>query len=255
MYTINEVKKVQQRMLAMGKQIRDILERHQIPYFITYGTLLGAVRHHGFIPWDDDFDFCLFEESYDEAIEALRKELPQDDMFVEDEKSEPLYFHGWAHVKDLHSRTERGLFPSDGAYAHQGICIDLYCTKKIHEQEEVKYRLTEHLRYIERKKSKGLLPESEFIPRKQELEEKLSSELHRLASLKDLGRPMYCFFIFYDDRLFVDEAFPLKKYEFEDTYFFGPHNADALLTRCYGNYMELLPEDQRHFHFSNVTFF
>ena len=68
----------------MAVVIRDILESHNIPYFITYGTLLGAVRHQGFIPWDDDFDFYLFDDSYDKAIHALRAEMPVN-MFLEDE--------------------------------------------------------------------------------------------------------------------------------------------------------------------------
>ena len=127
MYTQEDVKKVQARLLEMAKAIRDVLEAHNIPYFITYGTLLGAVRHQGFIPWDDDFDFYLFDDTYDMAIEVLRAELPEG-LFVEDAKSEPKYFHGWAHVKDMNSYTECELFPQDGCYAHKGlvsICIEL----------------------------------------------------------------------------------------------------------------------------------
>ena len=54
-----DIKRVQKRLLEMGTVIARILEKHDIPYMITFGTLLGAVRHHGFIPWDDDFDIFL----------------------------------------------------------------------------------------------------------------------------------------------------------------------------------------------------
>ena len=113
----------------VAKVAKEILEKHDIPYFITYGTLLGAVRHKGFIPWDDDFDFYLLDEYYNEAMDVLRNELPHD-MFLENEDTEPLFFHGWAHVKDLNSVASCDLYPQDGHYAHHGISVDLYHTKR-----------------------------------------------------------------------------------------------------------------------------
>ena len=79
-----DVPRVQKVLFNMAVAIRDILEKNAIPYMLAYGTLLGAVRHKGFIPWDDDFDFYLFGDSYEKAIRCLRDELPAD-YFVEDE--------------------------------------------------------------------------------------------------------------------------------------------------------------------------
>ena len=70
-YTKEDIKVVQKELLKMGKAVCDILEKNQIPYFIALGTLLGAVRHQGFIPWDDDFDLFLFDNSYEKAINCL----------------------------------------------------------------------------------------------------------------------------------------------------------------------------------------
>lgn len=254
MYTQEDVKKVQKRLLEMAVVIRDILEAHQIPYFITYGTLLGAVRHKGFIPWDDDFDFYLFDDSYDFGMKTLKKDLPSD-LFLENEESEPLFFHGWAHVKDLYSRTECELFPDDGKYAHKGISVDLYKTKKIYEKEERVYRLKEHLDYLHRKYSVGILSQDEFINREHDINQKLIKEREILNNQLDLGREMYAFNLIYDDRIFVDEMFPLLKYKFENVEFLGPNKADVFLTRCYGDYMKLPPEDKRHPHYSQVEFF
>lgn len=54
----------------------DICERNGLQYFADWGTLLGAVRHQGFIPWDDDIDICLKREDYNRLIQILPQELP-----------------------------------------------------------------------------------------------------------------------------------------------------------------------------------
>lgn len=253
MYTLEDVKKVQERLLNMAVVIRDILEGHKIPYFITYGTLLGAVRHNGFIPWDDDFDFYLFDDSYNEAMDALSKDLPKD-MFLENWNSEPKYFHAWAHVKDINSYTECDLFPQDGCYQHKGISVDLYRTKRIREKEESVYRLSEHLAYLNRRHKVGLIDEESYNVRNEDIKAKLSNEKEILSQQEDLGKEMYAFSVIYNDRLYLDEVFPLKKYKFEDTYFYGPQKADALLSRCYGDFMQLPPVEKRHPHYSSVLF-
>ena len=82
MYSLEDIRRVQLRLLEMAVAIRDVLENHDVPHMITYGTLLGAVRHKGFIPWDDDFDFYIISEEYDDVIEYLRKELPANYTFM-----------------------------------------------------------------------------------------------------------------------------------------------------------------------------
>ena len=250
MYGPDEIKKVQQRLLEMAVKIAGILEKHDIPYIITYGTLLGAVRNKGFIPWDDDFDFYLFEDSYSEAMRVLRAELPAD-MFLEDEVSEPLYFHGWSHVKDMNSYVECDLFPQDNSYSHHGISVDLYKLSKVKKGHEDIHRLTEHIAYLKRKKSKGFLSEEDFELKAAELRAKL--DLLKASVSDDVdGWTWLSVFI---DWFEQDDLFPLRRYEFEGTSFYGPNKAEAQLTRRYGDYMSLPPVEQRVPHYSRVEFY
>lgn len=253
MYTQEDVRKVQMRLLDIAKAIKEILERHDIPYFITYGTLLGAVRHKGFIPWDDDFDFYLFDDTYAKAVECLKKELPAD-YFLENEESEPLYFHGWAHVKDIHSETKCELFPQDSSYAHKGISVDLYRTICMNESNYERYRAEEHLAYIERRRKHGLITEEDY---RQRQEKQLAAlELIKDKKPDETAKNIYSEISIYKNKgLYPDELFPLKQYQFEDTSFLGPNKPEAQLTRCYGDYMQLPPVDKRKPHYSEVIFF
>lgn len=67
---------VQTVILDIFKVVADLCERHQIPYYAIGGTCLGAVRHHGFIPWDDDLDIAIPIQYFDEFWEIANKELP-----------------------------------------------------------------------------------------------------------------------------------------------------------------------------------
>ncbi len=68
--------------MELLKVVMDICERNRLTYFADWGTLLGAVRHKGFIPWDDDIDICMKRKDYDKLIQILPKELPDGFMMV-----------------------------------------------------------------------------------------------------------------------------------------------------------------------------
>ena len=245
-----DMQRVHDVLLRAGKCTANILERHDIPYMMAYGTLLGAVRHKGFIPWDDDFDLMLFAESYSQAMDYLRAELP-DDLFLEDEKSEPLYFHAWAHVKDLKTKAVFSLFPQDNAYSHDGVSIDLYITQRVKKCELHNYLDGENYAYLQRRKQKGLITPEEFSTRMHKLNqsalfhEKCDDDHEVLALMTGYK----CKF------LEPDDVFPLRRYAFEDTEFFGPARAEAILTNIYGDFMKFPPDEQRIGHYSSVKFY
>lgn len=76
-FTISELmKRAWAAELEVLQVVSDICSRRQIPYFAEWGTLLGAVRHQGFIPWDDDIDISLKRPDYNRLIACLRTDLP-----------------------------------------------------------------------------------------------------------------------------------------------------------------------------------
>ncbi len=77
-FTISEMmKRSWATKLQMISTIDEILSRYRIRWYADYGTLLGAVRHRGFVPWDDDLDISLLREDYDRALTVLEMELPR----------------------------------------------------------------------------------------------------------------------------------------------------------------------------------
>ena len=67
---------LQKRILDIFREVRDILDRNGITYFAIGGTCIGAVRHGGFIPWDDDLDIAVPIEQFGRMLDLLKAELP-----------------------------------------------------------------------------------------------------------------------------------------------------------------------------------
>ena len=117
---------------------------------------------------------------------------------------------------------------------------------------EDEFRINEHISYLERKNKHGLITTEQFEKKLIELQYKKQLAIEQKDS--NAIEYVYTFPSTYNDRLFLDELFPLTKYEFADTYFYGPKDANVFLTRCYGDFMQLPSEEKRIPHYSNVYF-
>ena len=93
---MNELQQVQLNIL---KEFIRVCEKHHLTYFLVGGTCLGAVRHKGFIPWDDDIDVGLPREDYDKFIE-LQDEFKGTGYFIQTYKTDPKYIYNYAKLRD-----------------------------------------------------------------------------------------------------------------------------------------------------------
>ena len=75
---IKNISDIHHILLETAKVVVAICEQHDIPIFMIGGTMLGAVRHKGFIPWDDDMDFGVYSSDYNRLLDILKTELPND---------------------------------------------------------------------------------------------------------------------------------------------------------------------------------
>lgn len=117
-------KKIWATELGILERFDMVCKKHQLTYYAYYGTLLGAVRHQGFIPWDDDIDVIMFRDDY-EKFQAI----------APGEFTEPYFFQNtytdrvlWPFSKIRDSRTTAAepQFNSLGCTFHQGIFIDIF---------------------------------------------------------------------------------------------------------------------------------
>ena len=70
-----ETKKLWAVEMDIAQKLLDVCKKHNLPIWAEAGTLLGAVRHKGFIPWDDDMDFCMMRKDYEKLMEIAPHEF------------------------------------------------------------------------------------------------------------------------------------------------------------------------------------
>ncbi len=233
----------------MAVAIRDIFERNDVRYVIEYGSLLGAVRHGGFIPWDDDFDYVVFEEDYGKASEALRRELPSK-YKLQDKESDPNYFYSFSKVRHLNSLAIEEGFTDDLKY--KGISIDLF-KGKIERNNRFARRL-----FLAKSHTKSHW--NKF--RKQWGFSELAKTVANVGKTIGFGvahavtRKAEYFHKSPDtDQYFIplDKYLPLSKVVFNGEVFFAPNDPEYVLADRYGNWRE--PPARIVFHLQKVEIY
>ena len=89
--------------LAMLDEVDCICQKHGLQYFLVHGSLLGAVRHQGFIPWDDDLDIAMPRKDYDRFLELAGQELPEPLFIHTPATEEDMFWGGYARIRNSHT--------------------------------------------------------------------------------------------------------------------------------------------------------
>ena len=254
MKTTNEsAKELHERLLSMAKVLSNFLDENNIEYYMMGGTFLGAIRHRGFIPWDDDMDFGIMRDEYNRFIELAKSNLPKgyELKFYENTPESPMHYIKFIdanttlieeHYKDYVEGLYIDVFPIDGC--GNNTIIDKITRKIIHYYQVL---IIYHCSSDDMKGIKNIV---KFFARKISID-KLHRRIEKLMTRKKVKDSSYV--VNYLGAWGEREVHPIgefgqpQKYHFEDTLFSGPEKSNEYLTRLYGDYNELPPENKRVF--------
>ncbi len=245
------LRKAQMRMLDILLVVDKIFRKHDIEYWLDGGTLLGAVRHGGFIPWDDDLDINVRKADIPRIRKILQTELP-DNFCYQDVTTDWNYTMLICKVRDKKSIFDD---PYSKLFKERGIYIDL-----IPMEEVVSFKLKGIIDFVYLRCIRGIHNYSD------RLIEKLLGYICYLPSIFCTGicrlwtklfhsrRWGHCYGWLSYNHIAESDIFPLSEIEFEGHKVLAPHNPDAYLTALFGDYMQIPPEDKRLTHRAPITF-
>ena len=256
--TYEQLTKLKEIELAMFKEFIAVCEKLNIKYYLLGGTLLGAVRHKGFIPWDDDIDVGLLREDYEKFIAHAQELLPEK-YFVQNFRTDPEFPTNITKIRNSHTTFRENSIKN--CNVNHGVFIDVFPLD--YYPEDVKKQ-----KAIERKKKRLLIriifPSFSFSSRKKAIAAKIISAaikmMHPFSTYRDavkIREKLYsstkksAYIANHSGAWGEKEIVPAEWYgegcilEFEGMKVIAPAQYDNWLTRVYGDYMTLPPEEKR----------
>jgi lipopolysaccharide cholinephosphotransferase len=261
------IKEVQKAQLDILIEFDRICRKNNIKYQLFAGTLLGTIRHKGFIPWDDDIDVCMLREDYEKFLTVCNKDM-KNEYFLQTYNSDPNYIMQFAKLRKNNTIfLERVTAKCD---IHHGVYIDIFPLDDVRPNTlmgDFQQKLLYGLGRINLTRIKYLCVSADNI-----LQRSARLAMHYLMKLIPRKLTNYVhrklFLMFNNRSNFVSHltngasAKRLKKYmmkknefyntieaEFEGHKFPIPQNYDDVLRNLFGNYEELPPlEEQKPHH-------
>ena len=252
---VSDIKRMQECQLGILKEFKKACEKCDAHFFMAFGTALGAVRHHGFIPWDDDIDIFMKVEEM-EKLSDIQKELPPN-LFIQTRDNDNGYGLLIARVRDSNTT----LIEEDHADRdiNHGVYIDIYplffCPKN---NLKMKWMVILSLfcrlfAYNAPPMNKGGL--STFVAKMflsifpNKIKKWFADCLYQYITSRPESNYMSIFPDISFGKRFLAEWFQKPSFcEFEDELLPMPTKTHEYLSYEYGNYMELPPEEKRQIH-------
>lgn len=253
------LKKIQKIQIEMLIEVDRICKKNNISYNIIAGTLLGAVRHCGYIPWDDDADVALLREEYDKFVRACKQDLDKTRFIFQDFTVTEGYRWGYGKLRRKGTRVVRK--GQEHMQYHSGVFIDIFPLDFVPDQKIKRLVWTFQCffvrkilwskvgRRIEKNYFKralyiilSLIPEKNVLLFLQSMIDYGKGRTSSLVRILTFPPPKGKFGYY---RRWYESS---SQYKFENIVLDGINHYDAYLSYKYGNYMDLPPLDQRKVH-------
>ncbi|DAA80899.1 MAG TPA: hypothetical protein DCS44_03575 [Cyanobacteria bacterium UBA10660] len=234
---------IQLANLALLKELAYVCEKNNFKYILDAGTLLGAMRHSRFIPWDDDIDILMFREDYEKIVSAFKNTTRNSDIYAEyhrDKDTNSQYFIKIKHKKCPFLGVD--IFPLDSYGKHLSLKEQLIETNKI--CKILKHLKKEINQNISNKETKTILTKT----MKEKILLSSANENGDFVYGVDFAHKLKNWFL---DR---DIVLPLRKIQFEDSKYTTVNKPKEFLKNIYGDYMKY-PKKMKilHYSYKNLT--
>lgn len=244
------LREAQFKMLDELIEVDRICKKYNIKYWIDSGTFLGAVRHRGFIPWDDDLDVCMLSEDYKKFLNIAKKEL-NNRFFLDNKLTDKSTYFDYSRIRDRNSILIQKQHSFEEKF-HQGVFMDIFIMSSFSCKIQKNYRILCKLKDL-----KICTDKNNYLILKKII---LFLKINRLASYilnlfveKPNSNSIVGYKYWFPQLYKYTDIFPLSEIEFEGYKFPCPNNADAYLKELYGDtYMELPPEKDRVWHAKEI---
>ena len=250
------LRKAQLRMLHILEEVDKICRREGIDYWLDAGTLLGAVRHKGFIPWDDDMDICIRKEDYKRFKAAALASLPPD-LAYQDWTTDPNHFEMSPRIRDLHSLFDQ---PESRCQKYRGLFLDVILVERVPSMKVKKFICFFYRRVSREMHNYGKVAYKSALRRVLVKAAAyilwpfvwLMTSIARLHAAIIKSDVMSRYYTHFPAPRCISDIFPCKDIEFEGKMFSGPAHPDRYLEKMFGDYMTLPPENERGGHYCPI---